>query len=53
MRQRTKRFLVWLGALLLDLILIVPFLIGVLFGVLGCCVLAFRAGFLSVYEDRR
>lgn len=40
----------WALALLLSLILRIPFVLGALVGFLGLCVVAFLAGFHAVYD---
>lgn len=51
MRQRIRRFLAWLGALLLSLLLRVPYVVGAVCGVFALCVVAFWAGFYRVYGE--
>ena len=52
MRGRLRRFLLWAGALLLSLILRIPFVLGVFVGFLGLFVVAFLEGFHTVYDGR-
>lgn len=47
------RLLRRIGAALLALILLLPFILGALIGFLGLCYLAFLHGFYSVYPERK
>lgn len=51
MREKIRRFLAWLGALLLSLLLRVPYVLGMVAAVLALCVVAFWAGFYRVYGE--
>lgn len=44
-----RRFFARLGTLLLSLLLRIPFVLGMLAGFVGLCVVAFMAGFYRVY----
>ena len=50
MIRRIRTAIAWLAAVLLSLILRIPFLLGVLVGFLGLCVVAFLEGFHLVYD---
>lgn len=50
MMGRVRRIGGWVARLVLSLILRIPFIIGVLAGFLGLCVVAFLAGFHWVYD---
>jgi hypothetical protein len=46
------RFLRWLAAIILSLILRIPFVLGMVAGFVGLCVVAFLEGFHVVYDGR-